>query len=399
MNNRLATQHPKRILGVFAHPDDESFCAGGTFAKYVATGAEVMVVSATRGEAGQIRSAGTATRRTLAGVREQELQRACQRLGVQQAMCLDYADGTLKDVDQERLTRDIVKLIRRFRPDVVITFGPDGGYGHPDHIAISTATTAACRRSGDPTQFPEQLAAGLTPHRPERLYHSHFPPKRQLLLRQLAQWLIQMEKRFQGSVDFAYTLLLLCEEASLLHYSRDYFDVNWYPAGFSIIEQGEVANSLYLILSGTAAVLRETAEGTQQLLARLGPGSFFGEEGLAYRKPCNAHVVAADPVTCLVFSPEAPTAFLGRGEEAHLTGSAEVAEQDEEQVMEEITCMDISPYIQQKIEAVAAHRTQFPIQPDLLPLSILQELMGHEYFVPVSLVSEVKSKLLVLQAA
>src|SRR6266567_2697375 len=108
MNNILAIQHSKGILGVFAHPDDESFCAGGTFAKYVATGAEVMVVSATRGEAGQIRSAGTATRRTLAGVREQELQRACQRLGVQQAMCLDYADGTLKDVDQERLTRDIV---------------------------------------------------------------------------------------------------------------------------------------------------------------------------------------------------------------------------------------------------------------------------------------------------
>src|SRR5437879_3053867 len=119
MNNTLATQHPKRILGVFAHPDDESFCAGGTFARYVATGAEVMIVSATRGEAGQIRSAGTATRRTLAGVREQELQRACQRLGVQQAICLDYADGTLRDVDQERLTGDIVKLIRRFRPAVV----------------------------------------------------------------------------------------------------------------------------------------------------------------------------------------------------------------------------------------------------------------------------------------
>ena len=133
----MTQPHPKRLLGVFAHPDDESFCAGGTFARSVAQGAEVMVVSATRGEAGQIRSAGTATRQTLARVREQELQRACQRLGIQYARCLDYADGTLKDVDQQVLIRDVVELIRSFRPDVVITFGADGGYGQSDHIAIS----------------------------------------------------------------------------------------------------------------------------------------------------------------------------------------------------------------------------------------------------------------------
>src|SRR5690242_14232104 len=84
----MTQHHPKRLLGVFAHPDDESFCAGGTFAKEIAHGAEVMVVSATRGEAGQIRSAGTATRRTLARVREQELYCACQRLGIQHARCL-----------------------------------------------------------------------------------------------------------------------------------------------------------------------------------------------------------------------------------------------------------------------------------------------------------------------
>src|SRR5947209_15690939 len=146
MKQNIIKHHPKRILGVFAHPDDESFCAGGTFARYVASGAEVMVVSATRGEAGQIRSAGTATRRTLARVREQELQRACQRLGVQHAMCLDYADGTLKDVDQERLTRDIVELIRRFRPEVIITsclvFSPEAptaflGRGEEAHLTNS----------------------------------------------------------------------------------------------------------------------------------------------------------------------------------------------------------------------------------------------------------------------
>ncbi len=290
MNKNVTKQHAKRILGVFAHPDDESFCAGGTFARYVLNGAEVMVVSATRGEAGQIRSAGTATRRTLARVREQELQRACQRLGIQHARCLDYADGTLKDVDQEVLIRDVVEIIRSFRPDVVITFGSDGGYGHPDHIAISAATTAACMWSRDRHQFPEQIAAGLAPHQPEQFYHSHFPPKQQLLLNQLVQWLVRAEKRFQGNLDFVYALLLLCEEATLLHYSRDHFDVNWYPTDFSIIEQGEAADSLYLILSGSVDVIREAADGTQQVLARLGPGSFFGEEGLAY-----AYVAARDP--------------------------------------------------------------------------------------------------------
>ena len=141
-----------------------------------------MVVSATRGQAGQIRSAKVATRRTLGQVREQELRLACQRLGVQHVVCLDHGDGMLKEVDQEVLIGQVVEIIRSFRPDIVITFGPDGGYGHPDHIAIGTATTAACMRSGDNTQFPEQIAAGLAPHRPVRLYHSHFPAKRQLLL-------------------------------------------------------------------------------------------------------------------------------------------------------------------------------------------------------------------------
>src|SRR5712691_2375625 len=115
MNNIPAIQDSKRILGVFAHPDDESFCAGGTLARYVASGAEVMVVSATRGEAGQIRSAGVATRRTLGQVREQELYLACQQLGVQHAVCLDYGDGMLREVDQEILNGEIVENIRSLR--------------------------------------------------------------------------------------------------------------------------------------------------------------------------------------------------------------------------------------------------------------------------------------------
>ena len=98
--------------------------------------------------------------------------------------------------------------------------------------------------------------------------------------------------------------------------------------------------------------------------------------------PRNAHVVAAESVTCLVISPEAPTAFLGRGEDARITGSTNGA--DQEQVMAEATCLDVGPYLQHKLEAIAAHRSQFPIDPHLLPYTILHELMGHEYFVRVS---------------
>jgi len=396
MNNSSSQQDQLRILGVFAHPDDESFCAGGTFARYTHAGAEAMVVSATRGQAGQIRSAKVATRRTLGQVREQELRLACQRLGVQHVVCLDHGDGMLREVDQEVLIGQVVEIIRSFRPDIVITFGPDGGYGHPDHIAISTATTAACMRSGDTTQFPEHLAAGLAPHRPLRLYHSHFPAKRQLLLERLVQWLVTAEKRFHGPLDFVHALLLLSEESTLLRYSSDYCDVGWYPSGFFIIEQGEPADNLYLILSGTVEVMREDPDGTQHVVARMGPGSFFGEEGLASRKPRNAHVIAVDNVTCLVFSPNTPTAFLGRGEGAHITNLSGLNEQDEVRMTGATTCIDVGPYVQQKIEAISAHRSQYALEPDMLPLSILQELMGQEYFVRVYPVPEIETDFLPL---
>lgn len=399
MSKTLAARHPMRILGVFAHPDDESFCAGGTLARCAALGAEVMVVSATRGEAGQIRSPGVATRRTLGQVRQQELSLACQRLGVQHAVCLDYGDGRLQGVDQDILIGEIVQIIRSFRPEVVITFGPDGGYGHPDHIAISSATTAACMRSGESHHAPKPLAAGLAPHRPAQLLYSHFPHKRQLLLERLAHWLVQTRTGFQGTSEFAYALLLLCEEATLLHYSSDHVDVAWYPVGFTIVEQGERATSLYLLLSGTAQVIREGSDGTHQVLAHLKPGAFFGHEGLAARQTYHAHVIAEQHVTCLVLSPEAPSAFLGRGADAHLSGSRGDEEQDREQVLKDTTCIQVAPYLQQKVEAIAAHRSQFPIQAAMLPLSILQVLMGQEYFVPVSLVSEVEPEFLAFQGA
>ncbi len=359
-NGFSTAQHPLRILGVFAHPDDETFCAGATFAKYAASGAEVMVMSATRGEAGQIRSAGVATRRTLGRVRQQEFHLACQHLRVQHAVCLDNGDGRLRELEPDVLARQVCETIRTFQPDVVITFGPDGGYGHPDHIAISAATTTACRHSGERSYFPEQLAAGLAPHRPAQLY---------------------------------------AEAATVLGYSQDHLDVKWCPAGFSLVEQGELVSSLSLILSGAAEVRCESVDGPTHVLARLLPGAFFGEEGLASHMPQQGHVMAVENTTCLVFSPGKPEAFLGRGEGAQLAGIAGTNERDEEQTRNMAIVIDAGPYLQQKLAAIAAHRSQYPIQPDMLPLAIFQQLLGQEYFVPVALVAEVETDIRPLQAA
>jgi LmbE family N-acetylglucosaminyl deacetylase len=384
----------RRLLCVFAHPDDEVFCAGGSLAKYSAQGYEIMVVSATNGDAGQIRDAHTATRRTLGGVRAKELQQSCQALGVQHAVCLAYGDGTLKDLDIQVLIGEVVRIIREFRPEVVITFGPDGAYGHPDHIVIGEATTIAFRLAGDSTQFPVQFSNGLQPFAPARLYHSFFPRSRRLMLQALSRWLVDRQTRsgVTGQVDpteFVRALLLFTEETTMLNYSSDRIDVNWYPRGFYIIEQGETAKDLYLILSGQAQAVREHDDGTlEPLSGELGPGTFFGELGLALNQRRMAHVIAQDNVTCLVMSMSEAVLFAGRGSDANITGGADrTAYSDTKEALIDAGlathCIDVNDFVTQKIRAMAAHRSQYPITPEMFPLEMLKELMGYEYFVQI----------------
>jgi len=132
----------ERLLAIFAHPDDESIVAGGTLAACAAAGVEVVVVSATRGEQGPIADAGLATRATLGDVREGEFQQACALLGVRTAECWRFPDGELDDAKAD-LAREITSAIHRWRPGVVISFGRDGLYRHPDHVAVHGATAAA----------------------------------------------------------------------------------------------------------------------------------------------------------------------------------------------------------------------------------------------------------------
>jgi N-acetyl-1-D-myo-inositol-2-amino-2-deoxy-alpha-D-glucopyranoside deacetylase len=132
----------ERVLAVFAHPDDESVLAGGVLATAAATGADVTVVCATRGECGPVASDLDATPEKLAEIREAELCAACAALGVRSVECLGLPDGSLEDV-AEQLAAEVARLLERLRPDAVVTFGPEGLYWHQDHVAVHDAVAAA----------------------------------------------------------------------------------------------------------------------------------------------------------------------------------------------------------------------------------------------------------------
>lgn len=140
-----------RLLVVMAHPDDESFACGGTIARVSDEGHEVTLVCATRGGAGTlppgpVAEAATA-RLALMAERERELQRAAAILGIARVELLGYRDGFLKWTPPGTLDREIANVLRDVRPDALVTFGRDGMYWHPDHIAIWERATAAAARA------------------------------------------------------------------------------------------------------------------------------------------------------------------------------------------------------------------------------------------------------------
>ena len=207
----------RRLLGVFAHPDDEVFCAGGTMARAAEAGAEVMIVSATRGEQGQIRDPAAATRRTLGAVREGELRAAAAELGVRRVEVLGYPDGALQH-HRSSLGAAIADIMRRFDPDTVITFGADGGYGHPDHVAVSEMATEAFR------------ALVRDHHRGQRLYHAVFPPRRTCMAEELAHWIAGSGQRATDPAALQ-AIALFAAEAATMRLARDDVQVQWFPPG------------------------------------------------------------------------------------------------------------------------------------------------------------------------
>jgi len=169
---------------VFAHPDDESFGTGGTLAYYAHNGCEVRLICATRGEAGEVDSILLQGYRDVAELREHELRCAAKHLGLAEVEFLGYRDSGMPGLPDnhhtnalaaqpvEVVAEKIARRIREFRPDVVITFDPNGGYKHPDHIATHRATLAAFKMAGGHSKIDD-----LEPFTPKRLFYSIMPTR------------------------------------------------------------------------------------------------------------------------------------------------------------------------------------------------------------------------------
>jgi LmbE family N-acetylglucosaminyl deacetylase len=149
---------PRRLLGVWAHPDDEAYLSAALMARVTDAGGSVTVVTATRGEQGTPDSALHGTP-AFGAIREVELRAALAELGVTDLRLLGLADGELCEADAADQVAAIAAVIADVDPDVVVTFGPDGMTWHPDHIAVSTWTTRAWEATG---RHAELLYATMT---------------------------------------------------------------------------------------------------------------------------------------------------------------------------------------------------------------------------------------------
>src|SRR3712207_5877735 len=163
------------IAGVFAHPDDETFSIGGTIAKYAARGVRWDLFCATDGDAGRSSGVPVGSREELGALRRNELIAAARLLGVRgEIVARGYPDGGVAEVQPDQLVGDVVQFLRDTRPDVVVTFGPEGApNAHRDHRAISRAATAAFFLAAAPTAYPEQQRA---PQGAARLFSVSWAP-------------------------------------------------------------------------------------------------------------------------------------------------------------------------------------------------------------------------------
>jgi LmbE family N-acetylglucosaminyl deacetylase len=163
------SDQPLSIGCIFSHPDDETFCVGGILAKYADAGHQIDLWCATNGDAGKNASVPVASREELAALRRRELAEAARILGITSVEMAGYRDGALARADVATLIADLVGFIRRKRPAVILTFGPEGApTGHADHAATSRAATAAFFLSGLATSHSEQ---NMAPHRAARLFY------------------------------------------------------------------------------------------------------------------------------------------------------------------------------------------------------------------------------------
>lgn len=162
---------PRRLLCVTAHPDDESGAFGGALMLAAQTGMETGVLCFTDGQAAHFRGVAEDSAE-LGELRRQEMAAACAVLGVTQCEVLHFPDGALAQQDFHEMAGIVVAHIRRWRPQVVLAFGGDGGVNlHRDHTVISVVTTMAFHWAGRAEMFPSEVA----PYSPQKLYYANTP--------------------------------------------------------------------------------------------------------------------------------------------------------------------------------------------------------------------------------
>jgi LmbE family N-acetylglucosaminyl deacetylase len=252
-----------KLMAVLAHPDDESLGNGGILTKYAAEGVETYLVTATRGERGWFGDESDYPGlEALGKIREAELLVAARVLGIRSVDFLDYIDGNLDQTPPAEAVAKIVGHLRRVKPDVVVTFGPDGAYGHPDHIAISQFTTAAIVEAASPDA---PCHRDLPPHRVSKLYYMVASEKLflayQSVFGDVAMHIDGVERRGVAWPEWAITTridireyrrtvwqAILCHESQLVvyrtlehlsqHYQKELWDTQTYYRAFSLVNGG-----------------------------------------------------------------------------------------------------------------------------------------------------------------
>jgi N-acetyl-1-D-myo-inositol-2-amino-2-deoxy-alpha-D-glucopyranoside deacetylase len=164
------------LMAVHAHPDDECFMTGGILARVTAEGGRSVLVTCTDGAVGEIADPALATPENLAEVRARELDESVRILGISRLAKLGYRDSgmagtpdndnpaSFKQADFDQAVEKVVRLVREERPQVIVTYDENGGYGHPDHIRAHQVAVAAFAAASDPDRFPDAGAA-FTPSR------------------------------------------------------------------------------------------------------------------------------------------------------------------------------------------------------------------------------------------
>ena len=163
------------MLCITAHPDDEAGGFGGSLRLYHDRGVETYVVCLTPGQAASHRG-GARSDEELSQMRRKEFAASCELLMITRGEVLDYPDGGLERTDFHPVVRELALRIRRIRPQVVLTLGPEGGVtGHPDHSMAGIFATMAFHWAGRSNRFTEQLTNGVKPHGAQKLYYATAP--------------------------------------------------------------------------------------------------------------------------------------------------------------------------------------------------------------------------------